>query len=396
MAHAADDERPDEVWDAAVVGAGPAGAAAALRLARLGRRVVLLDHRRRGKTCGGGLTAESLRLLDGLGVGDAVRRMAHPTGDLSVFSASGTEVRVRGTFLTVERAAFDATLAQAAIGAGAVFRQACVDAVEPLTDGTVRLELTGCPRPARARFAVLATGASARLARGLGMMDARRPSGVAVRCIVRSTLSLNRMVAAYLPYLLPGYGWVFPLGDGAFNVGCAAFEPWRGTNLAAAFQRFTRQFLVARELIEAAEAVPPLEGGILRCGFHGVRRFVVDRVVGVGETVGSTLPLTGEGIGMALATAGMAAEAIEEALASDDLGELRAYPARVARELRPRHLGLRIAQSAASVGWLNDLVARQAREGRWLHGTVAAAVTDRQPPRAVRGLRRLVRWLAGP
>jgi flavin-dependent dehydrogenase len=358
--------------------------------------VLVLDGRRRGKICGGGLTAESLRLLDGLGLADAVRRIAHRTAGLSVFSASGTEVRVCGTFLTVERAAFDATLAQAAVEAGAVFHQACVDAVEPLTDGTVRLELAACPRPVRARFAVLATGASARLARGLGMMDARRPSAVAVRCIVRSNYSLDRMVAAYLPDLLPGYGWVFPLGDGAYNIGCAAFEPWRGTNLAAAFQRFTRQLPVAEELVGAAEAIPPLEGGILRCGFRGMRRLVVDRVVAVGETVGSTLPLTGEGIGMALATAGMAAEALESALASDDPAELRAYPARVARELRPRHLGLRLAQRAASVRWVNDLVARQAQEGRWLHATVAAAVTDQPPPAAVRGLRRLIRWLAGP
>jgi len=392
------DVPPDDLWDALVIGAGPAGCAAAIRLAEQGRRVLLLDRHRfpREKVCGDGLTADAVACLARLGVEEAVRQAAHEVPGLVAYSPSKVEVEVPAPFLTLRRERLDALLAERAVTAGAVFRQGEVSDVRERLDGTVVAGVAGRAEPVRARFAAIATGATTRLAKGLGLVAGGAPSGVGIRCYVRSPVVLDRMVTFYPVCLLPGYAWAFPMGGGEYNVGCATLRwrhrAWR--SLSQALMAVLAQLPLTRELLERAETVTPPRGAMLRCGLEGVRRLVVGRIVAIGETIGSTLPFTGEGVAMAIRTGEMAAEAIGNALAADSPALLNAYPAQVEATLRPRYLAYRAAQAAAAVPWLNDFLARHSREGGVLRGLLTGVVTPAASSRRLRLLRWAFRALA--
>src|SRR5687768_6696769 len=103
-------ELPDVVWDAVVVGGGPAGAIAALALARRGRRVALLERWRypRDKACGDGLIPDAIACLGRHGLLDRVAGLGRLTRAATVFSPSRIEVDVAGEFLCVRRQLLDA------------------------------------------------------------------------------------------------------------------------------------------------------------------------------------------------------------------------------------------------------------------------------------------------
>src|SRR5918994_1371783 len=105
------------IFDVLVIGAGPAGAAAAWGLARAGRRVALVDREAfpRDKTCGDGLIADSLGALEAMGLRQAIEHEAAAPRALHVVAPSGESVRLRGEFLCVPRFRLDAILVDAAV-----------------------------------------------------------------------------------------------------------------------------------------------------------------------------------------------------------------------------------------------------------------------------------------
>ena len=90
-------------------------------------------------------------------------------------------------------------------------------------------------------------------------------------------------------------------------------------------------------------------------------------------------------------TGEIAAEVAHEALASGDLARLREFPGRIERELRPKFLGYRIAESWFSRPWLNDFVARRIRRSGFLQELVAGIVNETVDPREVFSLRGMLR-----
>lgn len=392
-------ELPNRLWDAVVVGAGPAGSACAAALAAAGHSVALLDGAPfpRPKVCGGGLIADALAALDRLGLLPEVRAAALGLRELSLFSPSRVEVRARGDYLALGRAELDALLARGALRRGASFARARVTRVTVEPGGTAAVEVTG--RAAlRGRVAVLAIGAHLGLAADLGMATPASlpPDAVAVCRRVRSRARLDRLVASFDRAVLPGYAWVFPHAEGAFSIGCGVFHrAARGglPNLAATLDAFVREFPVAREVMAQAIEVGPLEGAPLRCGLRGASLLGPGPVVAVGEAVGATFPFTGEGIGKALETGELAARALHEALATGDLGALRGYPDAVERELRPKYWGYEIAEAWIRWPGLIDFLARRVLRSRHLQRAASGILRETTDPRAIFSLAGIARSL---
>jgi geranylgeranyl reductase family protein len=386
-------------WEAAVVGAGPAGAMAALHLARRGRRVLLIDRARfpRDKTCGDGLIADALAALNRAGLGDAVRCLGHRMDSTSVFSPAGIEFTIPGEYVTLSRRVLDALVAREAVAAGASFCQGEVVHAEPAPDGAVRLRIRGCPVDVTARVLIVATGASAGFARQLGLITRLRPSAVGLRCYVRSRMALDHIVGAYHRSILPGYGWIFPMGEGVFNVGVVVFSGYRrgrrSINVRDAFGLFTRDFPLARQLLAEGETIAPLKGAMLRCGLAGSRLLGPGNVLAVGEAAGSTLPLLAEGVGKAMQTGQIAAEVTAEALAADDMTMLDAYPRRIEQELRSLYDGYRLAQWWITVPWLNNFMSRRVARNERLSSVLAGLIEGTCDPRQVFSARAVVRSL---
>jgi menaquinone-9 beta-reductase len=308
--------------DAVVVGAGPAGAAAAITLARAGRRVTVVDKATfpRDKICGDGLTTGALRLLEDLGLRPDAVPSWQRVDDIVVCGPAGHEVtfplpRGRGTYAAVARRTdLDAALVAVARDAGVavVEGRACTGARED-TDGVV-VEVEGLP-PIEAGFAVAADGMWSPVRKHLGLATpGYRGEWHAFRQYFRGVgpRAARDLIVWFEPDLLPGYAWSFPLPDGRANVG---FGIQRGGKVA----RIQDMAGIWRELLDRPHIRAVLGDGAEAESPHRawpiparIDEAVLTgrRTLFVGDAATATDPLTGEGIGQALLTGVLAAETI--------------------------------------------------------------------------------------
>jgi menaquinone-9 beta-reductase len=336
--------------DAIVVGGGPAGSAAAIALARAGHQVTLIDKARfpRDKVCGDGLTAGALRLLDDLGLDPTAVASWQRIDDVVIRSPSGREAtfplpRNRGTYAAVARRAdLDAALLDVARAAGAkvLDGHACTGAVE--RPDHVALQVDGIGT-LRAGYVVAADGMWSPVRKHLGLTAAGyRGEWHAFRQYFTGVghRAQRELFVWFEPDLLPGYAWSFPVANGLANVG---FGIQRGgkvrrvQDMAAIWRG-----LVDRPHIRAALGTDAVAEG--RPQAWPIPARIDDvvltgrRTLFAGDAATATDPLTGEGIGQALVTGLLAAEAIIGSGSERSPGEVTAgYRVAVRQALVPDH-----------------------------------------------------------
>lgn len=336
-------------YDALVVGAGPAGAAAAYWLAERGRRVLVVDRKRfpREKTCGDGLTPRAVRQLHDMGLAGPLEGYQRFDGLRSIGHGITLELRwpdhpdFPDFGYVVRRRDLDTMVAERAVKAGAVLWPAA-EAVAPIVDGgfvtgaAVRRHETGTVEQVRARYLVVADGANSRFGRALGTArDRTYPLGMAIRGYFRSPYHDEPWIESHLDLRdregrhLPGYGWVFPVGDGAVNVGVgllSTFAGWKSVNTSHLMDAFVAT-APARWGISPGTALGAPTGGRLPTGGSVLPRVGPTFVV-AGDAAGTVNPFNGEGISLAYETGRLAADAVDLALATGDGLALQTYTTR--------------------------------------------------------------------
>jgi geranylgeranyl reductase family protein len=326
-----------------VVGGGPGGAAAAYWLAREGRRVLLVEKGRypRPKTCGDGLTPRAVHELLLMGFDFSTpglhrcRGLRSHAGGITLELDWPQHPLYPDWGAVMRRADLDGQIAALAAAQGAALLEG-TEARPLLGAGSlsgVALHRDGDIEVARPHLAVVADGALSRFGRALGASrDQSLPFGLGSRTYYSSPRSAEPYLDSYLDLhdaagkVVPGYGWVFPLGDGTVNA---------GVGVVSTFHRF--HAVNTRGLMEALLAtapsswgmaaeseVGPSNGGMLPMGLS------VGPVVGpnwllVGDAAGAINPFNGEGIDYALETGRLAAAAAHRALSAGDPGVLQSY-----------------------------------------------------------------------
>ncbi|HSU36150.1 MAG TPA: geranylgeranyl reductase family protein [Propionibacteriaceae bacterium] len=321
--------------DVIVVGAGPAGSATATHLARRGLHVSLLEKSQfpREKVCGDGLTPRATRQLIRLGIDTSVSAgWLHNKGlriyggdrpfqldwpDLADFPPYG---------LVRPRADFDDLLVRNAVASGAkLYELANVTApiIDPRTDRITGVQ-TKDGRRFTAPMVVAADGNSTRLSTAMGLtVREDRPMGVAVRTYYTSPRHNDDYLESWLELwdgepgrsaLLPGYGWIFGMGDGTCNVGLGIL------NTSSAFGKTDYRELLKRWLdntppewgFRPQNMTAPVRGAALPMGFNRQPHYVRGLLL-VGDAGGMVNPFNGEGIAYALESGEIAANAMAEA-----------------------------------------------------------------------------------
>ena len=377
--------------DVLVVGAGPAGSAAAITLAGAGFDVVLIDQQAfpRDKVCGDGLIPDAHHALRRLGLLDAVLARARSVRHVAVIGPRGGRINVPGTLAVLPRRELDGMLCQAAVEAGAQMH-APARFIGVLEEGegdgkagarrvvgaTVRAgDVT---REVRATWVLIASGAPPQALLAAEMCERRTPTGVALRGYVKNPAMVDRIAeleVVWHPRMKRGYGWIFPGPDGVFNIGVgvahshafadvpggASGQTMQHVNLRTMFDEFTRVHPAAGELVAGGEWVGELRGAPLRCSLRGAKLSRPGLMV-TGEAAGSTYAFTGEGIGKALETGLAAADVLIDGRRQQrpEAQVRAAYEQRV-RALQPRYEMYDKANIVNMHPWLVDLVVWSAK-----------------------------------
>jgi geranylgeranyl reductase family protein len=326
--------------DVAVVGGGPAGCAVAVTLARAGRDVVLVDKAvfPRDKCCGDGLTTGALRRLAALGLRPEAVASWQPIDGVWARSPSGRTIEFpfpegRGVYgVVARRVDLDAALLDVARAAGVKVFDGHGLVGAAAHDDHVVLDVDGLG-PVAARYAVGADGMWSPLRKALGAADGHGYLGEwhAFRGYFRGDSS--RLWVWFEPDLLPGYAWSFPLPDGRVNAGFGVQRrPGRPTKeLKSVWPE-----LLARPHIRAVVGEPegphkawPIPARIGQTSLSAAG----GRALFVGDAARATDPMTGEGIGQALETGVLAAEAVLAAGGLRPQAAADAYRRAVARSL---------------------------------------------------------------
>ncbi len=335
-------------YDLVVCGGGPAGSSAAWRAASAGAKVLVVDKAKfpRDKPCGDGLTPRAVASIGALGL----------ENELKAFNRV-EKLRVNGADRTltfdwpksnafpdfgyvVARTDLDEMLLRHAADAGAEVREE-TPAWKPIVENGVVRGITtkrnGTTEDIGASVVIAADGASSPIARETGMVrDGKRPIGVAVRSHFEAKRPVedDNVIESYLELrdgddLLPGYGWIFPMGEGRINVGVgilSTYKGWRDVNTAHLMDAFMRALPREWELPDIAglRASGQLKGWRLPMGFC-VREPWRPGVMAAGDAAGVVNPFNGEGISEAVESGVIAATTALKALGGSGPSDFSSY-----------------------------------------------------------------------
>jgi geranylgeranyl reductase family protein len=331
--------------DVLVIGAGPAGSAAGYWLARHGLDVVMVDKKTfpREKTCGDGLTPRAVKQLGDMGLADELSQFHRYEGLRA--TAHGRELELQWPShpiypqhgYVVRRRELDTMVARNAERAGATLLEGHEAGAPILDRGFVRgATLTtkeGKSIDVSAKYVVVADGANSRFGRALGTFRTKEwPYGTAIRTYWETPRHADPWIESALDVKdrngnpLPGYGWIFPVGDGTVNIGVgllSTFRDFKSVNTTHLLNEYAHMVADKWEIDPDNPTNKATSGRIPMGGSVGPKWGPTYLVVG--DAAGSVNPFNGEGIDYAYETARIAADVLYQAISENDPAALQQY-----------------------------------------------------------------------
>lgn len=378
--------------DVIIVGAGPAGCAAARHLAEQGYAVALIERLAlpQVKACGDILLPDALRALQRFAVDDAVAAAGKALDTLHLTAPNGGEVELAVHSLALKRPVLHALLHERLRALGVTFYRG--EVLEPLHSPAGQLcgvrccqegELTEMHAP----LVILASGARPATLQRFGLALREAPTAVAIRAYYRDfdhPADAKLRIVCH-PAIAPGFFWSCPLPEQQYSIGfghfLAAHERPEQLYLQNRLEFLARAVPATARIVGQEDMIAPPCSSVLRTGLDGARLYA-DGLLVTGEAAGSSSPLFGAGVGKALETGELAGKVAAEALAGKRFDA--AFLTRYQQLLGEKFAELYRSQSKAqrwlhSPAQLNTLI-RKASSQEKLRQKLAAVLNEELPP----------------
>jgi len=336
-----------------VVGGGPAGAAAGFWLAKLGHDVIVIERKKfpREKTCGDGLTPRAVKELGDMGLSDQLSQFHRYEGLRATAHGKALELKWPTHPIypqygyVVRRRELDMMVARNAQDAGAKLLEEH-EAISPIVENDcvrgalVTNKADGSTIAINAQYVIIADGANSRFGRAIGTSREKSwPYGTAIRTYWKSPRHDEPWIESALDVKdrngksMPGYGWIFPVGDGTINIGVgllSTFKNFKDVNTSHLLDSYAHMVADRWEIDPTQPECKATSGKIPMGGSVGPK--VGNTHIVIGDAAGSVNPFNGEGIDYAYETAHIAAEVLHDALVEKDAMILKRYDQLVEEE----------------------------------------------------------------
>lgn len=340
-------------YDVVVIGGGPAGSACAYWLSHYGLKVALVEKKvfPREKTCGDGLTPRAVFQLEKMGLKEQLEQFHRYEGLRSIAFGRTLELKwpdhpiLPSYGYVARRRDIDQLVASNAKEAGADLYLG-YEALEPKfdEDGSINTVYVkgkdGGQYGLNCRYVAVCEGSTPRFGRHVGLVrDKSYPMGMAIRGYFKSPMDKDPWIESHLDMVdkngdfMPGYGWIFPVGDGTINVGVgllSTFKGYKKINTTQLMESFCEIAPSYWEISPENSCGAPTGGKLPTGGSTGPK--VGRNWVVAGDSAGLINPFNGEGIAYGYETGAMAANAVLEAIKNDDNTYLYSYTEELTKE----------------------------------------------------------------
>lgn len=310
------------LFDVLIVGAGPAGLMASIRLAKMGVKVAVFEKETfpHIKTCGDLVTREGLGLLADIGLGTwmenyrrvDVLRFSAPDGSLLDVPVADPNKPARNRILP--REFLDAKLAETAVAAGVTLFDGCRVQDARVTENGVLV--TAQNDTFYGDFLMLADGSHAPITRKMGLLhDDADLMAARQYLLAPGVISNGPLEFHFQGSIIPGYTWLFPEGNGQVNLGAGTYTRRvrrKEIDLFAVLEHFQRHDPVLAGRLKNAKPVGSMKAFPLRTHLGGTQTHS-DRCMVLGDAAGLVSPFTGEGITSGMLSGALAANVLQKA-----------------------------------------------------------------------------------
>ena len=375
-----------------VVGAGPSGSAAAGILSSAGHSVLLLDRKNfpRDKVCGDGLTGDSLRMLKRFDIWDEVRLEAFKSEKVELFPFERKSFTLNTPIYTIKRKVLDNIIKRRAVRSGADFKVAkFTGSVLENEEKVYELEVWDYEfeeyRIFKGRIVIFAMGAqSGSFVTEYFFKDSKiKPDIIALRGYCKADWQIKHPMVFFNKKFPQGYVWIFPMNNDIYNVGCGARKG------CINIRNDLYDFLEKNPLTKNTEIkwITKPKGAFIKSDLCNLSTSVKGNILLTGETLGSTYPFTGEGIGKALETGYLTAQLVSKALYENNMEILKTYPVFLRSELENAYRPYRAAENLFAKKRTGKLLYKFLCRSKTLSDCVADILSENKSPENIKLLR---------
>lgn len=379
----------ENYYDVIIIGAGPSGIASAITLGqKKNLKILLVDKASfpRDKICGDGLTGDSIRCLKNLGLWQELKANGNSMPKVKLYPFNDSRYfTINSEIVTLPRVKLDKILLDKAVSRpNCLFKQLIFEGEMGKEDDLWRIMFSNPSSKQKialiSRFVIIAAGCqSGRKLYPVKNIAYKQPDLIAVRGYYNAKWDLSEPQVIFLDSSRKGYFWAFPMGQNVFNVGCGVKNtPQTRCDLKSILAENVAK-LNSKYQTEGFWKTEP-KGAFLSSGLKNYQKASSGNILFAGETIGSTYPFTGEGIGKALETGILAGKSILESIDNNIQNASVIYNRFVAKEIAASYRPYKIADAILTNKFCSALCFKFICSSRRIQNSISEILSEKRFP----------------